>query len=191
MTDFEDTGPALPASPEMAEKLAANRAGRLTAAQRRTALITGCVALALLLCPLAMLFQLGAVLLSEGVSLTAGGALAGLLVLVFFAVFAAIVYTSVSLFLPEAFAARPVRWARGPLRIHLSSGHRPELPFSYVIEDYSFAPYVAPPDVAMRVGAPYIVYYSARSRLLLSLAALDAPDADRWLPESSDYADSD
>jgi len=27
------------------------------------------------------------------------------------------------------------------------------------------------------------VYYSARSRLLLSLFALDAPDADRWQPE--------
>lgn len=183
MTDFEDDGLALPASPVMAEKLAVNRTGRLTAAQRRTALIAGCVALVLLLCPLAMLIQLGAVLLSEGVTLTVGGALAGFLVFVFFAIFSALVFTSVSLFLPEALAARPVRWARGPLRIHMSSGHRPELPFSYVIGDYSFAPYVAPPDVAMRVGAPYIAYYSARSRLLLSLAALDAPDADRWLPE--------
>jgi len=186
MTDFEDAGPALPASPEMAEKLTVNRTGRLTAAQRRTALITGCVAVALLLCPLALLIQLGAVLLSEGVALTVGGALAGLLVLIFFAIFGAIIFTSVSLFLPEAFAARPVRWARGPLRIHMSSGHRPELPFSYVIEDYSFAPYVAPAEVAMRPGAPYIAYYSARSRLLLSLAALDAPDADRWQPEESD-----
>ena len=37
----------------------------------------------------------------------------------------------------------------------------------------SFAPYVAPPDVEMRPGTPYLVYYSARSRLLLSLFALD------------------
>ena len=34
----------------------------------------------------------------------------------------------------------------------------------------------------MRVGAPYVVYYAARSRLLLSLAALDAPDAAQWEP---------
>ena len=49
------------------------------------------------------------------------------------------------------------------------------LPFSYIIGNYSFAPYIAPGDVPMRVGAPYVVYYAARSRLLLSLAALDAP----------------
>jgi hypothetical protein len=64
----------------------------------------------------------------------------------------------------------------------LTEGKRPELPFSYIIADYSFAPYVAPPDVTLRVGAPYVAYYSARSRLLLSIAALDAPDGAEWEP---------
>lgn len=183
MSEFEEYGPAEPASPEMAAKLAVNRTGRLTSGQRQTALIAGVVALGLLLCPLALLIQLGALLLSQGVTLSAGAIVAGAAVLGFFAIFAGIIYTNVSLFLPEAFSDRPVRWARGPLQIHMSAGNRPELPFSYVIGDYSFAPYIAPPDVEMRPGAPYLVYYSARSRLLLSLFALDAPDADRWQPE--------
>jgi len=186
MIDVEESGPVLPASPEMAEKLAVNRTGRLTAAQRRTVLIAGIVALGLLLCPLALLLQVGALLVAEGVTLSVGSAVGGALVLAFFALFAAIVATNARLFLPEAFGQQPVCWARGPLQIQMSSGHRPELPFSYVIDGYSFAPYVAPADVAMRPGAPYLVYYTARSRLLLSLIALDAPDAERWLPDDSD-----
>jgi hypothetical protein len=67
--------------------------------------------------------------------------------------------------------------------VRATEGHRPELPFSYVVDDYSFGPFVVPPDVKMRPGAPYIVYYAARSRLLLSIAALDAPDADQWEPQ--------
>lgn len=184
MTDSEDYARPAPASAAMAEKLAVNRTGRLTRGQRRTVAVAGCVTLALLLCPLALLIQLGALLLSEGGTLSAGAIVAGVAVLLFFAIFAGIVSANVRMFVPEAFAARPVRWARGPLRIQMSEKDRPELPFSYVIDDYSFAPYVAPPDVAMRPGAPYLVYYSARSRLLLSMFALDAPDADRWLPES-------
>lgn len=189
MSDFEDYGPPTPASPEMAQKLAVNRTGRLTPGQRRTIVIAAIVTLALLLCPLALIIQVGALALSEGVTLSAGAVVAGVLVLAFFAIFAGIIYANVSMFLPEALAARPVRWARGPLRIQMSSGNRPELPFSYVIDDYSFAPYVAPPDLEMRPGAPYLVYYSARSRLLLSLLALDAPDADRWQPETEHPSD--
>ncbi len=183
MAHFDDSGPALPASPEMATRLAVNRTGRLTPAQRRTVAVAGCVALALLLCPLALVVQVGALLLSEGITLSWGSVLIGVFVLLFFAIFAGIIFTNVRMFLPEAFSARPVRYARGPLQVRMTSTNRPELPFTYIIGDYSFAPYVAPPDVPMRPGAPYLVYYSARSRLLLSLFALDAPDADRWQPE--------
>jgi hypothetical protein len=42
---------------------------------------------------------------------------------------------------------------------------------------------VAPPYVTLVPGARYIVYYAAHSRLLLSLAALDAPDAAQWEPQ--------
>jgi|GEM_PF-1440909 len=178
-----------PATPGMAAKLSANRTGKLTPDQRRTVLITGLVALAMLLCPLALSVQLAAVMLSGelpvvsfcGLGFTLVGAL-------FIFVFLGLVGTNVMMFLPEAFGKHPVRYARGPLRIHLSETERPELPFSYVVKDYSFAPYVVPPELVLRVNAPYIVYYSARSRLLLSIAALDAPDAAQWEPDPAQHA---
>jgi len=164
----------------MAARLAANRTGRLTPGQRRLALVVGLVALLFLLCPLALLVQVGALLLAGDVPVpTLGGVIFTGLGVFFMVLFAGLIGTNASTFLPEAVMRRPVRFARGPL----AEGHRPELPFSYIIGDYSFAPYVAPPNVPMQVGAPYIVYYSARSRLLLSLAALDAPDAGQWEPQ--------
>lgn len=172
-----------PASPQMAERLAVNRTGRLTASQRRRALLVGGAAMLFLLCPLALLVQLGAVWLGGDVSLhpVTGVVLVALSVLLVL-IFAGLIGVNAWTFLPEAFMRQPVRYARGLLEIRLSTGRRPELPFSYLIGDYSFAPFVAPDDVPMRVGAPYIVYYSARSRLLLSMAALDAPDAAQWEP---------
>jgi hypothetical protein len=35
----------------------------------------------------------------------------------------------------------------------------------------------------MQIGREYIVYYSSRSRLLLSLAPTDQPESDEWLPQ--------
>ncbi len=174
-----------PASPEMAARLATNRAGRLTPSQRRLALLAGLGALSVFLCPLAMLVQMSILLLSgdvpvptlAGVAFTIVGAL-------FLVIFAGLIGVNALAFLPEAFMRQPVRCARGPLEIRVTEGRRPELPFSYIIGDYSFAPYVAPDDVPMRAGAPYVVYYAARSRVLLSLAALDAPDGQRWEPLS-------
>jgi hypothetical protein len=175
--------PVPPASPEMAEKLAVNRTGRLTPGQRRLVLVGGLVALAFLLCPLAFLVQMIVLAVMEGVSLTSVGSLIFLAFgALFFIVFVGLAGTNVQLFLADAFGRHPVKAARGPLEIHMSERERPELPFSYIVADYSFAPYVQPPDLPMRPGAPYVVYYMAHSRLLLSLAALDAPDADRWTP---------
>jgi len=172
-----------PASPQMAERLAVNRTGRLTRGQRRLALLVGGTAALFLLCPLALLLQLGAVLLwGDAPMPTIAGVVLAALGVLFLLVFVGLIGVNAWMFLPEAFMRRPVRYARGPLEIRVTAGHRPELPFSYLIGDYSFAPYVAPDDVPMRVGAPYLVYYSARSRLLLSLAALDAPDAAQWEP---------
>lgn len=179
-----DSHPLPAATPEMAARLIVNRTGRLTRAQHRTALFVGLGALVLLLCPLVLLVQMVAVLLVGDTPLpTLGGViftgLGALLVLMF----VGLVGVNVETFLPEAFMRRPVRVARGPLTIRPTDGSRPELPFSYLVGDYSFAPYIAPPDLPMVAGAPYLVYYTARSRLLLSMAALDAPDADRWQPE--------
>jgi hypothetical protein len=179
------TDPAIPApaTPEMAERLAINRTGRLTPGQRRLVAITGVVALVLLLCPLAMLVQMGTLLLTNNIpALTVGLLVFGAVFLLFFIFLTGLIGTNAQIFLPDAFGKHPVRYARGPLQILPSSKNRPELPFSYIVEDYSFAPYVAPQDMTLIPGAPYLVYYSAHSRLLLSLAALDAPDASQWAP---------
>jgi len=175
-----------PASPEMARKLAINRTGRLTPGQRRTALIAGLVTLGFLLCPTAMLLQLGVAMVTGdlpaptpvGIGFTLFG-------LVFMLLFFGLFGGNVMAFLPEALGRRPVRYARGPLIVHMTQSERPrpELPFSFIVGDYSFAPYIPPRDISLRPGAPYIVYYSSRSRLLLSMAALDAPDAAEWEPQ--------
>jgi hypothetical protein len=167
----------------MAAKLAINRTGRLTAGQRRVMLWAGLGAALLLLCPLTLLVQMGVLVASDRVPVvTTAGLIFTVLGLLFVLMFAGLAWANVQMFVPDAFGRQPVRFARGPLGVHVSEKDRPELPFSYVIEDYSFAPYVAPDDVPMRPGAPYLVYYAAHSRLLLSLAALDAPDAAQWAP---------
>ncbi len=177
-----DTPP--PASPELAAKLAANRRGKLTGPQRRLVLVVGLGALAFLLCPLAMLLQMASVLaLGDAPVPTLGGVIFTVIGALFMLLLFGLVGTNAHTFLREAFMRRPVRYARGPLEIRVTEGDRPELPFSYIVADYSFAPYVAPRDLPMRPGAPYIVYYGAKTRLLLSMAALDAPDAARWEPE--------
>jgi hypothetical protein len=186
MTELDspfDSQPVLPASPEMAEKLAVNRTGRLTPTQRRTVMIAGLGALVLLLCPLTLLIQLIVIALSGNLPLlTVGGLIFTGLGALFILLFSGLILANVQMFLPDAFGKHPVKVARGPLKLHASEKERPELPFSYIVQDYSFAPYVVPPDVLMRPGAPYLVYYAAHSRLLLSLIALDAPDAAQWNP---------
>lgn len=174
-----------PASPAMAARLAVNRTGRLTGPQYRLAFLVGFGALVVLLCPLAMVLQLVAVLfLGDAPVPAVGGIVFTVLGVGFMVLMVGLIGTNAHTFLREAFMRRPVRYARGPLDIRVTDGHRPELPFSYIIGDYSFAPYVAPHDLPMRTGAPYIVYYGAKTRLLLSIAALDAPDAAQWEPES-------
>jgi hypothetical protein len=172
-----------PADPDMAEKLATNRTGRLTSPQRRTVLVIGFTALVFLLCPVTLLIQMFAILLANHVPVpTLGGVILAVVGALIMLIFVGLIGVNVQTFLVEGFMRQPVRYARGPLEIRMTEGHRPELPFSYIIADYSFAPYVAPPEVTLSVGAPYIVYYSARSRLLLSIAALDAPDSAQWEP---------
>jgi hypothetical protein len=179
-----DQEPAIPpADPAMAEKLAVNRTGRFTASQRRTVLTVGVVALVFLLCPVTLLIQMFIILLAGDVPVSALSRVVFVaLGALFMLLFAGLIGVNVKTFLVEAFMRQPVKATRGPLEIRVTEGHRPELPFSYIIADYSFAPYVAPPEITLRTGAPYIVYYSARSRLLLSIAALDAPDAALWEP---------
>jgi hypothetical protein len=183
MPDERDTTFS-PASAQMARLLSANRTGRLAAGQRRLLLLVGLIALVALLCPLALLFQIGALMFAEG--LRAVASVSGVLFLVFgvlvVIIFLGLIGTNAQLFLADALSRRPVRYARGPLEIHMSASERPELPFSYIVDGYSFAPYIPPADIPMQPGATYLVYYAAHSRLFLSMIALDAPDADDWLP---------
>lgn len=172
-----------PSSPDMAEKLAINRTGRLTPSQRRMMWIGVGSALVVMICPAALLIQIGAVLVAGRLAILSFCGLLSLLVMaVFIFIFGGMVVANMQMFLPDATNKDPVRVARGPLQVRMPERDRPELPFSYIVQDYSFAPYVAPSDIPMRVGAPYLVYYGAHSRLLLSLYALDAPDADQWKP---------
>jgi hypothetical protein len=186
MSDTESTlppPPVPPASPEMAALLAVNRTGRLAPGQHRMALIAGVVALVLLLCPLIMLIQTVALVITRNLPVvTPVGLIFTGLGGLFLLVFVALIGFNVQMFLPDALGKCPVRYERGPLQIYPSAEDRPELPFSYLIGSYSFAPYVAPPDMTLQPGAPYLVYYAAHSRMLLSMAALDAPDADQWEP---------
>ncbi len=187
----EGTPTPPPASPEMAARLTLNRTGRFTPGQRRLALVVGGLALVIFLCPLALLLQVVALLFARNApAITIGSAVITVLGVLFLILFAGLIGSNAQTFLTEAFMRRPVKAARGPLEIRVTAGNRPELPFSYIIDDYSFAPYVAPPDLPMQVGAPYIAYYAARSRLLLSIAALNAPDGDQWLPQNGTEEES-
>ena len=189
MTDSPSNSDPTPlsASPEMAARLIHNRSGQFTPGQRRLSLVVGGIALLIFLCPFAMVVQLIALLMTNNApAISVGSAVITVVAVLFLIVFAGLVGSNVTMFLTEAFMRRPVKAALGPLEIRITEGYRPELPFSYIIEDYSFAPYIVPFDVPMQAGAPYIAYYAARSRLLLSIAALDAPDGEQWLPEQGD-----
>jgi hypothetical protein len=172
-----------PATPDMAEKLAINRTGRLTPSQRRVMWLGVGSALVVMICPAVLLIEIGTVMTAGRLAiLSFCGVLSLLVMALFMFIFGGMVIANMQMFLPDAIGKDPVRVAQGPLLVRAPERERPELPFSYIVQDYSFAPYVAPPDIPMRVGAPYLVYYGAHSRLLLSLYALDAPDADQWKP---------
>ncbi len=174
----------VPAAPAMAEKLAINRTGKLTSMQHRISLIVGVGALATFACPAIMMIQMLSLIMGGDAPVsTLGGIIFTLIGAVFLLFFAGLIGSNAYTFLPEVFMRQPVRYARGTLRIRVPETNRPELPFSYIVEDYSFAPYIVPDDVPMLANAPYIVYYAARSRVLLSIGALAAPDADQWEPQ--------
>lgn len=164
-----------------------NRTGRLTPSQRLPIIIAGVVSGVGMLCPISFLMAMvfGGLLNAAFVNGLLGW-LAYVLIMLFslgsFIFLWGVVWTNAKMFLPEAFAKQPVRWAKAPLQIKLAERERPEMPFSYIIGNYSFAPFVAPDEVPLIKNQEYIVYYTARSRLLLSIAPLkDAQTAD-WLP---------
>ena len=94
-----------------------------------------------------------------------------------------VLWTNAEMFVPEAFSKHPVRWQRGRLRIKMASRERPEMPFSYIVGDYSFAPFLPPQEVPIDKGREYLVYYTPRSRLLLSIVPTDIDNITEFLPE--------
>lgn len=170
-------------SPQMADKLTANRQGLLTPTQRApiiiAAIVTGVGLIGFSLFGIVALWGFVQTLQYSGffglglICLT-GGSLSFLII---------VFWVNANMFVPESLNQKPVRWERGKLKIKMASRERPEMPFSYIVGDYSFAPFVAPFEVPLEKGREYIVYYTARSRLLLSLAPLDQSNSQDWLPD--------
>ncbi len=169
-------------SPHIADKIAANRQGLLTPIQRApliTAALVSGIGLAIFsLISLIMLWGLIQTLPFTGffglfILFFSGGSMFFLVV---------VLYTNAQMFVPEAFNPSAVKWTRGPLRLKFAERERPEMPFVYIINDYSFAPFLPPRETPLEEGREYIVYYTPRSRLLLSIAPADQPDSGDWMP---------
>jgi hypothetical protein len=169
-------------SAQMAEKLAANRTGQLTRAQRIPIVIAGLVSSIGLLCPLTVLISSVGIALQGPLGGAVGAILLGLMFLSF-SFLAGVLWVNARMFLPEALSKTPARWQRGALQIRMASRERPEMPFSYIIGSYSFAPFVPPSEVPLQTGREYVVYYAGRSRVFLSIAPTDQPESKKWLPK--------
>lgn len=175
-------------SPQIAEKIAVNRMGKLTSMQRTPLIIAGLFASGGLLCAFSMLLSFVSSIVVGGafVSASLGGQilfglmwLGGILSFLFLL---GVTWVNASMFVPEAISPEPVRWERGILEIKFPERDRPEMPFSYILGDYSFAPFVAAEEVPLEPGREYIVYYTARSRLLMSIVPVDQKESSEWLP---------
>ncbi|MFP4322971.1 MAG: hypothetical protein ACLFTK_11010 [Anaerolineales bacterium] len=162
-------------SEDLAASLARNRAGRLTRGQRTAVTLAGVASSLAGLVVLLIMVSVFAAFFG-GVRVTSDSPIAGLVSeiigLFFLASFVYMLltfYFNARWFLPDAFGRAPVATVRGPLQIRYAARQRPELPFSYIIGDYSFAPYVVPYDVPMQEGRTYVVYYARHSRMFLNI----------------------
>jgi hypothetical protein len=78
-------------------------------------------------------------------------------------------WVNLRVFVPDAFGKNQVSRVEGVLEMRLPARERWELPFSYIIDGYSFAPFEVPNDVELEVGQEYIVYYLTHTRRFLSI----------------------
>jgi hypothetical protein len=167
----------------MADKLRANRAGKLTDTQRAPVLAAALVSgLGFIIFALFALVSVWGFAQTISVTGVFGWVLMGFTVLSF-SFLLIVLWTNAEMFVPEAFGRNPVRWTRGKLEVKMSSRERPEMPFTYLIGDYSFAPFLPPQEVPIEQGREYLVYYTARSRLLLSMVPTDIRGIKKYLPE--------
>lgn len=156
-------------SPELVKKLEANRNGNLTPQQRTLLMMASIGVMIGLACMSAMLLQLIA-------AITTGIAPKGLVTWIFFAItmlmfgyLGLTLYVNARSFVPDLLSSTKVKQSRGKLKIRVPQRERWELPFSYIVGDYSFAPFDVPDDVPMEKDREYIVYYLARTRTFLSI----------------------
>jgi len=157
-------------------QLAQNRVGKLTPMQRRSVWIASGGSLLGLGCTATLVLN---VITAAMAGVKVGGVVAGLFLLFFLLTFgylALTLWVNLRMFAPDALAKHPVKTARGKLKIRMAERERPEMPFSYIVGDYSFAPYVVPYGVPLQTGRDYVVYYAAHSRLFLNLEPADYAD---------------
>lgn len=156
-------------SPELSRKLDANRQGKLTSQQRAFLSVGVLFTSGGLLCMSAMLVQLGGALLAGLAPQSIFTWIFFLITLLTFGYLAATLFVNARTFIPDLLSGQKVKQTRGKLTIQLPQRERWELPFSYIVGDYSFAPFEVPDDVPMEQGREYIVYYLARTRAFLSI----------------------
>lgn len=154
--------------PRMAAQLTTNRNGRLTTNQRNLIWFAGLGSAAGFACMLVWVVSTG--IAASGITPN------GIVTIGFFIFFMLsfgylllTLYFNASWFVPDAFSKNTVQQSRGKLKIRMAARERQELPFSYIVGDYSFAPFVVPPEVPLDEGREYIVYYAAHSRIFLGI----------------------
>lgn len=160
--------------PHLAAQIATNRAGKLTRSQKAT------IGIAALVCVIGLVVI--AALFINVLTAYFGGVPLGSVISLIFLIFFVLSFGYLGLtlffnargFLPDALSRHPVRQARGKLEIKLAARERPELPFSYIVGEYSFAPFVVPYDVPMEAGREYVVYYAAHSRIFLNIEPVNS-----------------
>lgn len=149
--------------------LARNRAGRLTAGQKAAVVMASLFSGGGLLCLLAMFITL----MSGMMAGIGTGSIFGLIFLIIFVLtylyLGLTLFANARVYIPDAFSKQPVKQERGRLTVRMAERERPSLPFSYIVGDYSFAPYMVPAEIEMIAGAEYIVYYAAHSRMFLGI----------------------
>lgn len=171
-------------SSQMADNLATNRAGHLTKNQKAPILAAAFITGIGLSCSLIFL----ATTIYGFLETVNVAGIFGWIMLIFtggsISFLTVVLWVNARMFIPESLSKSPVKWQLGTLEIKMASRERAEMPFSYIIGNYSFAPFVVPDEVPMQKGREYVVYYTSRSRLLLSIAPTDLPQSNEWIPKS-------
>ena len=160
-------------NPDLQKQLATNRTGKFTPAQKTTVILAAIVTGLGLLC-------LGAFFTAFLLAVLDGTPVNGFINFIFLVVIllmlgylALTLFVNFKAFFPDTLAKDPIRQSRGKLEIRMPQRERDELPFSYIVGDYSFAPFMVHTSVPMDTGREYIVYYAASSRMFLGIEPVD------------------